>query len=109
MMTQFFSSRYLNQVAPSEQRATVLSFKGLSYNLAYGIAGLLYALLLAVLRETADVTNVAGNPASEDMVFRQSFLCLPGYFILMLAVLIEFTRRRRDNRTFGTQRQDRTS
>ena len=102
MLTQFFSSRYLNQVATSEQRATVLSFKGLSYNLAYGAAGLLYALLLAALRDTADLTGIAGRQALEDVVFRQSFLWLPGYFILMLAVLIGFARRRLDDRPIGT-------
>jgi MFS family permease len=102
MLTQFFSSRYLNQVATSEQRATVLSFKGLSYNLAYGAAGLLYALLLAALRDTANLTGIAGQQALEDVVFRQSFLWLPGYFILMLAVLIGFARRRLDDRPIGT-------
>ncbi len=109
MLTQFFSSRYLNQVATSEQRATVLSFKGLSYNLAYGAAGLLYALLLAALRDTADLTGIAGQQALEDAVFRQSFLWLPGYFILMLAVLIGFARRRLDDHPIGTPQQDRTS
>jgi hypothetical protein len=99
MLTQFFSSRYLNQVAASEQRATVLSFKGLSYNLAYGMAGLLYALLLAALRENVDFANAAGKSAMEEVVFRQSFLCLPGYFILMFAVLIIFARRRLANHT----------
>jgi MFS family permease len=108
-LTQFFSSRYLNQVAASEQRATVLSFKGLSYNLAYGMAGLLYALLLAALRETVDLANAAGNPAMEEVVFRQSFLCLPGYFILVFAVLIAFARRRLDSHSLETQQQDRTS
>ena len=38
----FFVSHYLNQVTSSEQRATVLSFKGLSFNLAYAGIGLLY-------------------------------------------------------------------
>jgi len=108
MFTQFFSSRYLNQVAVSDQRATVLSFKGLSYNLAYGAAGLLYALLLAVLRETPGIAPIAGKQALEDAVFKQSFHWLPGYFILMLAVLILFARRH-DDRTPGTQPQDRTS
>jgi MFS family permease len=109
MLTQFFSSRYLNRVAASGQRATVLSFKGLSYNLAYGAAGLLYALLLAALRETANLTDIAGNQALEEAVFRQSFLWLPGYFILMLAVLIGFGRRRLDERTGEIQQQDRRS
>jgi hypothetical protein len=109
MLTQFFSSRYLNRVAASEQRATVLSFKGLSYNLAYGAAGLLYALLLASLRKTADLADIAGNQALQEAVFRQSFLWLPGYFILMFAVLIVFARSRFDEDTPETRQQDRTS
>ena len=47
----FFLSHYLNQATSSDQRATVLSFKGLFLNLGYGGIGLLYALLLAFLRE----------------------------------------------------------
>ena len=109
MFTHFFSSRYLNQITASEQRATVLSFKGLSYNLAYGVAGLLYALLLAFLRENTADGGALGNQALEGIVFEQSFVCLPGYFILMLAVLIGFARRQLGGRDIRKQRQDRTS
>mgnify|MGYP000753652797 CR=1 FL=1 len=92
MFTNFFSSRYLNQITASEQRATVLSFKGLSYNLAYGMAGLLYALLLAFLRRHPAILAAVGDKDLEALVFEQSFLYLPGYFILMLAVLIMVAR-----------------
>ena len=92
MFTNFFSSRYLNQITASEQRATVLSFKGLSYNLAYGMAGLLYALLLAFLRRHPAIIAAVGDKDLETLVFEQSFLYLPGYFILMLAVLIMVAR-----------------
>ncbi|RTZ96855.1 MAG: MFS transporter [Deltaproteobacteria bacterium] len=57
MMTHFFVSHYLNRITPSHQRATVLSFKGLSYNLTYGCIGLLYSFLLATLK-----TRAAGTP-----------------------------------------------
>lgn len=90
--THFFTSRYLNQVTASDQRATVLSFKGLSYNLAYGLAGLLYALLLGILRDQAPLASPAGGGDAEMLVFERSFLCLPGYFLLMLAVLMVFAR-----------------
>lgn len=106
MFTHFFSSRYLNQVTASEMRATVLSFKGLSYNLAYGIAGLLYALLLAYLRELASSNGPVAVAKLEPLVFRQSFLCLPGYFILMLAVLIGFARHQLNNRAKPNHIQD---
>ena len=49
----FFVSHYLNRITDSHQRATVLSFKGLSFNLAYGLIGLLYSLLLYTLRYRA--------------------------------------------------------
>jgi len=46
----YFSSLYLNKEAPAKMRATVLSFKGLSFNLAYGSLGILYSLLVAQIR-----------------------------------------------------------
>lgn len=39
----YFMSYYLNAEAKSEMRATLLSFKGLSFNLAYACAGIFYA------------------------------------------------------------------
>lgn len=39
---QFFLSHYLNEIVDSEQRATALSFRGLTINLAYGLTTLLF-------------------------------------------------------------------
>ncbi|WP_395746758.1 MFS transporter [Prosthecobacter sp.] len=39
---QFFLSHYLNEIVDSEQRATALSFRGLTINLAYGMLTLLF-------------------------------------------------------------------
>jgi hypothetical protein len=94
----FFSSRYLNQMTASEQRATVLSFRGLSYNLAYGLAGLFYALLLAFLRGRAQLASSAGGQDLEMVVFERSFVYLPGYFLIMFAVLMVFARRQLSHR-----------
>jgi len=58
-MGRFFQSHYLNRITASHQRATVLSFKGLSFNLAYGVIGVLYALLLAALRPQMAVSQPA--------------------------------------------------
>jgi len=90
MMTHFFGSHYLNRITPSHQRATILSFKGLSYNLAYGGIGLIYSLLLARLKVSA-----AGRPGMtadglESLVFRQSIGYFPWYFMLMLLLLSIF-------------------
>ncbi len=43
----FFLSHYLNEMADSRIRATVLSFRGLSLNLAYGMISLGYGALAA--------------------------------------------------------------
>lgn len=47
----FFTSHYLNEITDSHQRATVLSFKGLAFNLAYGVIGILFAQLILYLRD----------------------------------------------------------
>jgi len=50
----FFVSFYVNRETASQQRATVLSFKGLSYNLSYGILGTGYALLLKTKKQALE-------------------------------------------------------
>jgi hypothetical protein len=92
-LLNFFLSHYLNRITESEQRATVLSFKGLSLNLAYGIIGLLYSLLLALLR-----WRIGGHPTDlgvqslENTVFIQSIAWFPWYFLLALVALMVFAR-----------------
>ena len=58
----FFVSRYLNAEADSDQRATVLSFKGLSTNVSYGAISILYSVLVAGIREVmpSDMRESAG-------------------------------------------------
>ncbi len=86
-MTTFFVSHYLNEITPSHNRATVLSFKGLSFNLSYGLFGIFYSLLLRWmrLRTVADV-NTTGMPKVEDHIFMESFSWFPVVFILLLAI-----------------------
>jgi GH24 family phage-related lysozyme (muramidase) len=48
----FTVSRHLHASAESTQRATLLSVKGLAFNLGYGAFSLGFSLLLARLRET---------------------------------------------------------
>jgi MFS family permease len=90
-LLNFFQSHYLNRITSSDQRATVLSFKGLSFNLAYGLIGLLYSLLLALLRDHA----VRGQPSLsklelENTVFVQSLAWFPWYFILTMIFMLVF-------------------
>ena len=47
----FLISRYLNDLASSRQRATVLSVKGLLFNIGYGTASLLFAATVAYQKD----------------------------------------------------------
>jgi MFS family permease len=83
----FFVSFYVNRETASEQRATVLSFKGLSYNLSYGILGTGYALLLKIKKQALEpelfLENRDMGPAMLDnIVFKQSFTWFPGTFLM---------------------------
>jgi MFS family permease len=85
-LTSFLVSYYLNEMTESSQRATVLSFKGLSYNLAYGGIGLLYALVVAMMRDT--VQTPAVGYSLEDMVFQSTFIGFPVGFSIVLGAWI---------------------
>ena len=94
LLSTFFLSRYLNRITDSRQRATVLSFKGLSYNLAYGIIGVLYSILLTGLRwRVTDVHPDLADPALENRVFMISIEWFPWYFLVTAAVLLIFAGR----------------
>ncbi|HEY5707702.1 MAG TPA: MFS transporter [Terrimicrobiaceae bacterium] len=94
-LTQFFVSHYLNKaVTDSRQRATVLSFRGLAFNLAYGGAGLLFAWL----------THWLGKNNSPEVVFVRALGWLPWYFagtIALLAVSWRKLRLRNRSRNQG--------
>jgi hypothetical protein len=93
-MQGLFLSHYLNQITDSQHRATVLSFKGLSFNLAYGLFGLFYAFLLKILRSQALNSNpTLWGQALENKVFINSVAWIPWYFILMLLPAVIFARR----------------
>ena len=78
-LTGFFVSHYLNAaVTDSGQRATVLSFRGLAFNLAYGAVGLLFAQLSFALRN-------AGPP---QVVFAKALGWLPWYFVASTALVV---------------------
>jgi hypothetical protein len=87
----FFMSHYLNRLSSSEQRATILSFKGLSFNLAYGLIGMFYSILLAALRDKMHLTNPGLEPALlENAVFEASIGYFPWYFLITMAGLVVF-------------------
>ena len=73
----FFTSHYLNQITESHQRATVLSFKGLAFNLAYGFIGFVFASLIATLKRG----NINDHPDwSTEKIADLAFINGIGYF-----------------------------
>jgi hypothetical protein len=90
-LLNFYVSHYLNQITPSAQRATVLSFKGFSMNLAYGAIGLMYSALLAFLRRGFEDPQHVGSPSSiENAVFVRSIGWFPWYFLAAMVLLVAF-------------------
>jgi hypothetical protein len=51
MALGYIVSYYLNAVVASSHRATVLSFKGVAFNLGYGFISLIFALVLKAVRD----------------------------------------------------------
>jgi len=94
-MTGFFVSYYLNQITASNQRATVLSFKGLSLNLSYGLVGLLYSALLAFLRpQVSELYPDAGPQPLENLLFIASLQWFPWVFLGGLALFLLFAGKK---------------
>lgn len=89
--TGFFVSHYLNRITDSSRRATVLSFKGMSFNLAYGFICLFYSIVLGMLRSrTAETDPHLAGQALENNVFIRSIECFPVYFMVTLFILLVF-------------------
>jgi hypothetical protein len=83
----FFLSTYLNKVTDSARRATVLSFKGLSMNLAYGGVTLLFGF------QSTWIKSRLGEGADDIQdVFAEAITWWPWAFCLAAASLIAFTR-----------------
>jgi len=87
-MTGFFVSHYLNRITASHNRATVLSFKGLSFNLSYGLFGIFYSLLIIWTRN-----RLSGglDPALIESIENQVFIDTLGYFPWIFVVLLAIT------------------
>lgn len=96
IMTGFFVSHYLNRITDSRQRATVLSFKGLSFNLAYGMIGILYSRLIVYLREqgSSAMTGAGRFVSGENVVFMKSMDWFIPYFLITLALVMILSRWR---------------
>ncbi|MDQ8201987.1 MFS transporter [Pelagicoccus sp. SDUM812003] len=89
----FFVSHYLNEITESSHRATVLSFKGLSFNLAYGLIGYLYASVIAGLRETSQIQELPEEEV-EGALFQTVFSWFPYYFLGLAAVVFIYSAQK---------------
>lgn len=86
----FFVSHYLNIWTSPKMRATVLSFRGVALNLAYGTAGLLFAGVTGRLR-------AAGSGQDENAIFAKSLVWLPLAFGVLISIvgIVALASRRR--------------
>ncbi|AGF79073.1 Major Facilitator Superfamily transporter [Desulfocapsa sulfexigens DSM 10523] len=88
MLTSFFTSHYLNQIAEPHQRATVLSYKGLAFNAAYGFIGIFYAGIIANLRDSVSKASPDFTVSLiENEAFRLSIYYFPWYLIGILSLI----------------------
>lgn len=97
-LTGFFVSRYLNEVAASEERATVLSFRGLSTNVSYGLVSLFYSGLIASIKLRQDRNDHISEEALQQSVFVESLGWFAPYFgltvvLVFVACRLRFMRR----------------
>jgi MFS family permease len=81
----YLVSRYLNEQATSERRATVLSFRGLSTNLSYGAVSLLYSGLIAWIKLSEINPTKIDN---QDLVFVEALGWFPGYFLFTVLMVV---------------------
>jgi MFS family permease len=61
MALGYMVSYYLNAIVESSQRATVLSFKGVVFNLGYGFISLVFALVLRAVRDGGSTQDAVGR------------------------------------------------
>jgi len=89
MFVSIFTSHYLNRITASHMRATVLSFKGLAFNFAYGLIGFLFALLISHQRTAAGADHPSWSKSLvEEFAFRQAIGWFPWYTLVCLALVI---------------------
>ena len=94
-MVSFFTSHYLNEITTSAQRATVLSFKGMAFNIGYGLIGILFALLMQQMRSgTSSAHPDWSSAVIEEQSFMQSIGWFPWYTIILFIGILLFNRQK---------------
>jgi MFS family permease len=86
---QFYLSFYLNNAVDSERRATVLSFRGLTMNLAYGFMTLLFGW------HTHWLEGQLGVAGEDPRVFAASLVWWPWWFAGTVLVAVIWLKLRR--------------
>jgi len=83
MALGYIVSYYLNALVDSSHRATVLSFKGVAFNLGYGFISLVFALVLRAVRD---------GGSTQDAVAR-SLVYLPAWLLFGSLICAFYFRR----------------
>ncbi len=79
----FMVSYYINAIVESGHRATVLSFKGLAFNLGYGFMGLLFAGMMKAFR----------GDSAPDQALASGFRLLPIFLAVAFGIFLLAFRR----------------
>jgi len=93
MALGYMVSYYLNAIVDSGHRATVLSFKGVAFNLGYGFISLLFALVLRAVRD---------GGSAQDALARALFF-LPFWLAFSALLCAALFRRHHQVLTFSTR------
>ncbi len=92
-LLHFFISNYLNRVTASENRATVLSFRSMAMNLAYGCLVFAYGLQTKFLRTLPENRTGTSDPATlEQHIFAQAVSMWWIYFALVVTGIYLFQK-----------------
>ena len=88
MTMNIFISYHLNKNTESHNRATVLSFKGLMFNLGYGSIGMLYAYYYKLLSQNYTSEEIEANIAFLDSL--SSFVYYFAFLFLTVSAVFYF-------------------
>jgi MFS family permease len=89
---QYFGSHYLNAITPSARRATILSFRGLATNVAFGIVTKAFGSLTAGIKGALPASMEDG--VRQQAAFAGALEWLPWYFGAVAVGLFLFVRIR---------------
>jgi len=87
--SSFIGSKFLNQMVPSKDRATVLSVKGLIFNLGYAGFSFLYA---AALKQQVERSPLIIEEEKNDIAFENLLVMTPIAFLVVAMIYWAFSR-----------------